>query len=52
MADGEPGLRLYYHEGYYAAFVRDPDGNCMEAVRSYRRKTARMAPSPLSRSPS
>jgi catechol 2,3-dioxygenase-like lactoylglutathione lyase family enzyme len=33
VSDGEPGVRLHYHEGYYAAFVRDPDGNRLEAVR-------------------
>ena len=31
-SDGEPGLRMHYHEGYYAAFIRDPDGNRIEAV--------------------
>jgi len=31
-SDGEPGLRPHYYEGYYAAFVRDPDGNRIEAV--------------------
>jgi catechol 2,3-dioxygenase-like lactoylglutathione lyase family enzyme len=31
-SDGEPGLRTHYHETYYAAFVRDPDGNRIEAV--------------------
>jgi catechol 2,3-dioxygenase-like lactoylglutathione lyase family enzyme len=31
-SDGEPGLRPQYGEGYYAAFIRDPDGNCIEAV--------------------
>jgi catechol 2,3-dioxygenase-like lactoylglutathione lyase family enzyme len=31
-SDGAPGLRAQYHEGYYAAFVRDPDGNRIEAV--------------------
>ena len=31
-SDGEPGLRPHYHGGYYAAFVRDPDGNRIEAV--------------------
>jgi catechol 2,3-dioxygenase-like lactoylglutathione lyase family enzyme len=31
-SDGEPGLRVHYHEGYYAAFIRDPDGNRIEAV--------------------
>jgi len=31
-ADGEPGLRPRHGESYYAAFVRDPDGNRIEAV--------------------
>ena len=31
-SDGEPGLRPHYYQGYYAAFVRDPDGNRIEAV--------------------
>ncbi|HJV74533.1 MAG TPA: VOC family protein [Noviherbaspirillum sp.] len=30
--DGPPGLRPHYHVSYYAAFVRDPDGNRIEAV--------------------
>lgn len=30
--DGPPGLRTDYHRAYYAAFVRDPDGNRIEAV--------------------
>jgi len=30
--DGPPGLRLDYHASYYATFVRDPDGNRIEAV--------------------
>ena len=31
--DGAPGLRpLHGQGGYYAAFVRDPDGNRIEAV--------------------
>ena len=30
--NGAPGLRPYYHAGYYAAFVIDPDGNNVEAV--------------------
>jgi catechol 2,3-dioxygenase-like lactoylglutathione lyase family enzyme len=29
---GAPGLRPVHGEGYYAAFVRDADGNCVEAV--------------------
>jgi len=31
-SDGAPGLRPEYHGNYYAAFVRDPDGNRIEAV--------------------
>jgi hypothetical protein len=27
-----PGLRPQHGEGYYATFVRDPDGNRIEAV--------------------
>jgi len=30
--DGPPGLRQTYGPDYYAAFVRDPDGNRLEAV--------------------
>jgi catechol 2,3-dioxygenase-like lactoylglutathione lyase family enzyme len=30
--DGPPGLRPEYMPNYYAAFVRDPDGNKIEAV--------------------
>lgn len=30
--DGAPGLRPHYHAEYYAAFLRDPDGNRVEAV--------------------
>jgi catechol 2,3-dioxygenase-like lactoylglutathione lyase family enzyme len=30
--NGAPGMRPHYHETYYAAFVRDPDGNNVEAV--------------------
>lgn len=29
---GSPGLRPQYGGGYYAAFVRDPDGHVIEAV--------------------
>ena len=32
VSDGAPGLRPQHGEGYYAAFVRDPDGNRIEAV--------------------
>jgi catechol 2,3-dioxygenase-like lactoylglutathione lyase family enzyme len=31
-SDGAPGFRAEYHENYYAAFIRDPDGNRIEAV--------------------
>ena len=31
-SDGAPGLRAQYHENYYATFIRDPDGNRIEAV--------------------
>jgi catechol 2,3-dioxygenase-like lactoylglutathione lyase family enzyme len=31
-SDGAPGLRPHHGDGYYAAFVRDPDGNRIEAV--------------------
>ena len=30
--EGAPGLRPHYGAGYYAAFVRDPDGHKLEAV--------------------
>jgi catechol 2,3-dioxygenase-like lactoylglutathione lyase family enzyme len=30
--NGQPGLRPHYHQHYYGAFVRDPDGNNVEAV--------------------
>jgi catechol 2,3-dioxygenase-like lactoylglutathione lyase family enzyme len=30
--DGPPGLRVHYHPSYYAAFVKDPCGNRLEAV--------------------
>jgi len=38
VSDGEPGLRPHYYEGYYAAFIRDPDGNRIEAVTFLRPK--------------
>ncbi len=31
--EGPPGIRLNYNPGYYAAFVFDPDGHRVEAVR-------------------
>jgi catechol 2,3-dioxygenase-like lactoylglutathione lyase family enzyme len=30
--NGAPGIRAKYYEGYYAAYVLDPDGNNIEAV--------------------
>ncbi|OYY67678.1 MAG: lactoylglutathione lyase [Sphingomonas sp. 28-63-12] len=30
--EGPPGLRPHYHQHYYAAYVRDPDGNKLQAV--------------------
>jgi catechol 2,3-dioxygenase-like lactoylglutathione lyase family enzyme len=30
--NGSPGIRAHYHENYYGAFVRDPDGHNIEAV--------------------
>jgi catechol 2,3-dioxygenase-like lactoylglutathione lyase family enzyme len=30
--EGPPGLRAYYHPNYYGAYVRDPDGNKLQAV--------------------
>lgn len=32
VEDGRPGLRNEYSPDYYGAFVRDPDGNKIEAV--------------------
>ena len=31
-SDGAPGPRPQHGAGYYAAFIRDPDGNRIEAV--------------------
>ena len=31
-SDGAPGTRAHYSPHYYAAFIRDPDGNRIEAV--------------------
>jgi catechol 2,3-dioxygenase-like lactoylglutathione lyase family enzyme len=31
-SDGDPGLRQAAVTGYYGAFIRDPDGNRIEAV--------------------
>jgi catechol 2,3-dioxygenase-like lactoylglutathione lyase family enzyme len=35
-SNGEPGERADYHDGYYAAFVLDPDGNNIEVVDHHR----------------
>jgi predicted lactoylglutathione lyase len=32
VSDGAPGFREHYTNGYYAAFIRDLDGNRIEAV--------------------
>ncbi|MEL6372929.1 MAG: VOC family protein [Pseudomonadota bacterium] len=32
ICEGEPGPRPYYGSNYYAAYVRDPDGNKLQAV--------------------
>ena len=39
-SDGAPGLRPEYHGNYYAAFVRDLDGNRIEAVTFLREAAA------------
>jgi predicted lactoylglutathione lyase len=31
-SEGAPGLRPQYNPGFYAAYVRDPDGNKVAAV--------------------
>jgi catechol 2,3-dioxygenase-like lactoylglutathione lyase family enzyme len=31
-SDGAPALRPHHGDGYYAAYIRDPDGNRIEAV--------------------
>lgn len=30
--EGAPGLRPHYHANYYGAYIRDPDGNKLQAV--------------------
>ena len=35
-SNGDPGERPRYHEGYYSAYVLDPDGNNIEAVDHHR----------------
>lgn len=39
-SDGAPGVRAQYHTDYYAAFIRDRDGNRIEAVTFLRSDTA------------
>jgi len=34
MCNGKPGLRSEYEEGYYSAFIIDPDGHNIESVYS------------------
>jgi predicted lactoylglutathione lyase len=31
-SDGDPGLRLQYNPDFYAAYIRDPDGNKLAVV--------------------
>jgi catechol 2,3-dioxygenase-like lactoylglutathione lyase family enzyme len=31
-SEGAPGLRAQYHPNYYGAYVRDPEGNKLQAV--------------------
>jgi predicted lactoylglutathione lyase len=31
-SEGEPGLRVHYNPDFYAAYVRDPDGNKLAVV--------------------
>jgi catechol 2,3-dioxygenase-like lactoylglutathione lyase family enzyme len=35
-SNGEPGERPRYHDGYYAAYVLDPDGNNIEVINHHR----------------
>ena len=39
-SNGEPGERPRYHDGYYAAFVLDPDGNNIEVVNHHRERSS------------
>ncbi len=39
-SNGEPGERPRYHDGYYAAYVLDPDGNNIEVVNHHDRSAA------------
>src|SRR5260221_2929387 len=40
-SDGAPGLRPQHGEGYYAAFICDPDGNRIEAVTFFKAQEER-----------
>jgi predicted lactoylglutathione lyase len=40
-SNGAPGLRTEYHSSYYAAFIRDLDGNRIEAVTFLREEAAK-----------
>ncbi|MCK6573284.1 VOC family protein [Myxococcota bacterium] len=44
--EGGPGIRAHYDPGYYAAFVRDPDGHRLEAVVHERPSTLHAGPGP------
>jgi catechol 2,3-dioxygenase-like lactoylglutathione lyase family enzyme len=38
-SEGAPGLRIHYNPDFYAAYVRDPDGNKLAAVcRGFRQR--------------
>jgi catechol 2,3-dioxygenase-like lactoylglutathione lyase family enzyme len=41
-SNGEPGERPNYHDGYYAAYVLDPDGNNIEVVDHHRASNVKM----------
>jgi catechol 2,3-dioxygenase-like lactoylglutathione lyase family enzyme len=43
-SDGAPGLRPHDRVRYYAAFVRDPDGNRIEAVTFLKDEAGEVAP--------
>lgn len=42
--EGQPGLRLQYGPHFYAAYVRDPDGNKLNAVCYHPEPGAQTAP--------
>ena len=44
--DGPPGLRPQHGEGYYAAFICDPDGTRVEAVTFVKGAGSSLRPSP------